>query len=102
MPPCRHVEPATRAGRWPANVARRVLAADKYVGLAFMIATTVAFATMAGGGFDASSRARFVALAGLCLVVAGAIDAKAVVRAARSPLSFTLTALALVSICSAA
>ncbi len=67
-----------------------------------MIAITVTFGTIAGGGFDASSRAKFVALAGLCLLVAGAIDAKAVVRAARAPLSFTLTALALISICSAA
>jgi O-Antigen ligase len=69
-------------------------AADGHVGLALVIATTVTFALLSGGGFDAFSRATFGALAGVCLLVAGAIDGRAALRAARSPLTLTLAALA--------
>src|SRR5437870_3428000 len=52
-------------------------------------AVTVTFTMLSGGGFDSASRAAFVALAGLCLLAAGAIDGPAALRAARSPLALT-------------
>ena len=83
----------------PSPQARK---GDQYVGLALIIAGTVAYAVMSGGGFDASSRATFVALAGACLIVASAIDVEAAVRAARSPLALALVAVAAISLASAA
>ncbi|HEV2980170.1 MAG TPA: O-antigen ligase family protein [Solirubrobacteraceae bacterium] len=62
-----------------------------------MIAATVTFATLSGGGFDASSRAIFVALAGICLLAAASVDSRAAARAARSPLALALVALAALS-----
>jgi hypothetical protein len=65
-----------------------------------VIATTVTFTMTSGGGFDASSRSTFVALAGVCLLVAGAIGGRTVIQAARSPLALTLAALAALSVVS--
>jgi hypothetical protein len=64
------------------------------------IAITATVTVLSGGGFDARSRSMFIALAGVCLVVAIGIDGRAAIRAAGSPLALTLMALAALSLAS--
>ncbi|MFI5004315.1 MAG: O-antigen ligase family protein [Solirubrobacterales bacterium] len=79
----------------PARDAAGAIAA----GAALMV--TVAVATLKGGGFDASSQSTFVALAGLALLAAGALDIRAASSAAHSELALALLALAALSVTSA-
>ena len=69
---------------------------------AAILLMTVAVTMLEGGGFDASSQSVFVALAGVALLAAMGLDSQMVVRAVRSPLALTLTALAILSVASAA
>jgi O-antigen ligase len=67
-----------------------------------LLAGAMAVPTFSGGGFDASSRSLFIALAGGALLAAVVLDAGGAVRDARSPLALALAALAGLSLLSAA
>ena len=72
------------------------------VALGATLAAAVGITVLSGGGFEASSRSAFVALAGAALLAAAIVDVGAAARAARSPLALTLVALAVLSIASLA
>ncbi len=67
-----------------------------------VLTAAVGVTALNGGGFNASSQSIFIALAGIALLAGVSLDGGAVVRAARSPLALTLTALAGLSVASAA
>lgn len=89
------VRPRSAAAGGPGRTVARL-------GLGSALAMAVAIPTFSGGGFDASSRSTFVALAGVSLLVAALVDGGAAIGAARSPLALTLAALGVLSIASAA
>jgi hypothetical protein len=64
------------------------------------LVASIAYPTLSGGGFDDVTRATFVALAGLALLVSTWQTSSSVARAVVSPLSLTLIALAGLSLIS--
>jgi O-antigen ligase len=65
------------------------------------VALAVGVTVFSGGGFGAPSQSRFVALAGIALLLAAGCNGRSTLAAARSPLVLTLGALAVICIASA-
>jgi O-antigen ligase len=63
---------------------------------------TVGLTVFSGGGFSAASQSRFVALAGVTLLLTASFNGSATIAAMRSPLALTLGALGALCIASAA
>jgi O-antigen ligase len=66
------------------------------------LAVTVGASVFSGGGFSDGSQSRFVALAGVTLLLAAGFNGRSTLAATRSPLALVLTALAAICIASAA
>jgi O-Antigen ligase len=64
------------------------------------VALAVGATVFSGGGFGAASQSRFVALAGVALLLAVGCNGRSTLAAARSPLALTLGALAAICIAS--
>jgi hypothetical protein len=79
---------------------RRSLLASSAIGAGLI--ATVGITVLNDGGFDTASQSLFVALAGVALLAACALDGRALLSATRSRVALALAALAALSIASAA
>lgn len=72
------------------------------VALGALPAVCILLTTLSGGGFDAPSQTKFIALAGGALVVGVTLDGAGVAQAARAPLAVALMSLTALSVASVA